>query len=360
MNSSSSSTTTTTTTATTTPNSNLSIWSFSYYINLWNKQFTEPDSSEETRRTVLRLTERFGETHPAFRMASYNEAVSFAKSKFKFLIVYIHSSQHPSSNSFCKEVLFTREFKEFIEANYIFWVCDVSTSIGLRMCNLLEVTTFPALSLICCNNVPGLTTSSQPVRLELFQGSQLSTKQSAMTIIRTSASHYEPSLVAAKADHDLREQDRFIRQEQDEAFLQSLREDQEKERIRLEKEEQERLEREREEKEEQDKINFQRELEERKQRKQKLFINEPKQKQPNGVDITKLVIRLHDGSKLQRNFLITDTIEFVMDFIDTHIQEPIENYVLSTHYPKKQLSNLNSTLKDEGLYPDSVLFLSEL
>ncbi|KAN0053379.1 hypothetical protein ACTA71_009829 [Dictyostelium dimigraforme] len=62
--------------------------------------------------------------------------------------------------------------------------------------HLSTLTTFPSSSLIYCNNVPGLTTSSQPI------------------ILRTSASNYELFFIA-KAKHDLREQD-SIRQEQDE------------------------------------------------------------------------------------------------------------------------------------------------
>eukprot|EP01133_Synstelium_polycarpum_P018867 gene18867-22567_t len=63
-----------------------------------------------------------------------------------------------------------------------------------------------------------------------------------------------------------------------------------------------------------------------------MFLDEPK------VDITRLAIRLFDGSRVQRNFKQSDTIQHVMDFVDTKITEPIENYVLSTNYPKQPIN----------------------
>ncbi|EGC36455.1 hypothetical protein DICPUDRAFT_77902 [Dictyostelium purpureum] len=353
MNPSSSSSTTTTTTTT---NRNTSTWG--YYTNLLLTYMTEPNPLEETRRTISNLTNRFGDTHPTFRNGIYTETVSFARSKFKFLIIYVHSSKNPNANSFCKDVLFTREFKEFIDEHFVFWACDINTSLGLRISNFLKATSYPFLSMISCNNIPGLTSTSDPVQLESFQDTQLLTKQSTIDAIRDHFAYYEPSLISAKADNDLREQDRFIRQEQDEEYLKSLKADQEKERIRLEKLEQERLEREREEQEERERLEFENRLLERKENKKKYYQVEPSLIKGSN-DVTKLVIRLHDGSKIQRNFLISSTIEYVMDYIDTLIQEPIEHYVLSTNFPKKRLTNLSVTLKDESLYPDAVLFLSE-
>ncbi|KAF2077436.1 hypothetical protein CYY_001285 [Polysphondylium violaceum] len=351
MSESSSSNYRSSTSRTTTSTIQGSMWSPSYYLNLWNRSFSEPDAVDETSKTLLRLTEKYGDTHPTFKTGSYNEALSHAKSNFKFLLVYVHSQAHPDAQSFCKDVLFTKDFKEYIDTSFVFWVCDVSTSIGLRMSNQLGATTYPFLSMIQPIVIPG----NQNLHHEIFQGTSLLSKSNVMTKINEVTSIYEPLLISARADHELREQDRFIRQEQDEAFLQSLREDQEKERIKREKEEQERLEQEQLEKEEQDRLEFERQLIERKERKQKLYIDEP----TKSATTTKLVFRLNDGSKVQRNFLESETIEYVMDYLDTLIPDPIENYILSTHYPKKQYHNLNNTLKEEGLVPDAVLFLSE-
>jgi len=328
-----------------------SIWSPSYYLNLWNRSFSEPDPVEETSKTLVSLTERYGDTHPTFKTGSYNEALSHAKSNFKFLLVYVHSQRHPDAQSFCKDVLFTKQFKEFIDNSFVFWVCDVSTSVGLRMSNQLGATTYPFISMVQPILIPG----NQNLHHEIFQGTSLLVQTNVVNKITEVSSVYEPLLISARADHEQREQDRFIRQEQDEAFLQSLKEDQEKERIKREKEEQERLEQEQLEREEQERLEFERQLVERKERKQKLYIDEPV-KSPT---TTKLVFRLNDGSKVQRNFIETETIEYVMDYLDTLIPDPIENYILSTHYPKKQYHNLSSTLKEEGLVPDAVLFLSE-
>ncbi|GAM26148.1 hypothetical protein SAMD00019534_093230, partial [Acytostelium subglobosum LB1] len=286
------------------------------------------DPIEETRRFLLDFYGKYGAQHPAFRDSSYNDAVQFARSQFKMLVVYVHSDKHPGAQSFCQDVIFTDAFTRFIDENFIIWACDVRSSNGLKISNLLEATTYPYMALICCNNIPGLSNGSQTLRLESFQGSTLNS-DNVVTLLTNAASTYEPSLIASKADHDQREMDRMIRMEQDEAYEMSLREDQEKERRareaeRLRQEEEDRVQREEEEREQAEK-----ELKLRKQQKEQMF-----SKEPTGTDITRLAIRLVDGSRVQRSFYITDTVKFVMDYVDTKIDEPIEEFVLSTNYPK--------------------------
>ncbi|EFA80158.1 5-aminolevulinate synthase [Heterostelium album PN500] len=308
--------------------------------------------TDETNRFLLDLYGLYGSQHPEFRNTSYNDAVQYARSQFKLLIVYVHSGSHPGAQQFCRDVIFTESFSRFIDENFIIWGCDVAYSNGLLISNNLEASTFPYLAIVCCNNIQGISNGSQTLRLEYFQGSSLNS-ENIINLLTNSASTYEPSLIAAKADHDLREQDRMIRMEQDEAYEISLREDQEKERRareeeRLKQEEEDRLLR-----EEQERVNAHNRLIEIKRAKESNFLVEPK------TNITRLAIRLVDGSRVQRNFNQTDTIQVVLDFVDTKIEESIDNFILSTNYPKRQLTELHQTLSEAGLVPDGSLFLSE-
>mmetsp|Transcript_10579 Transcript_10579/g.24649 ORF Transcript_10579/g.24649 Transcript_10579/m.24649 type:complete len:214 (+) Transcript_10579:2-643(+) len=84
---------------------------------------------------------------------------------------------------------------------------------------------------------------------------------------------------------------------------------------------------------------------------------------PAGTDTTKLRIMLPNGSKIDRKFLASGTIEAVRDFIDVHLGDngiPIETYSLSTNYPKRTFENDSITLTDAGLHPQSVLYVQDL
>ncbi|KYR02965.1 UAS domain-containing protein [Tieghemostelium lacteum] len=342
-----------TTTTTTLNNTQNTYWGYLYNLFKLNNSLSEPDPIEETRKTLFLLTERYGSTHPSFRQGSYNEAVSFAKSKFKILLIYIHSSKHPNSQQFCKEILFTREFKEFIDSTYVIWACDISTSIGFKVFNAMRASTFPYLGMLCCNSISGLTQGTQ-TKIEDFSGVSLQLPRDQIMSNMTGIYEiYGPHLVVAKSEQDQREQDRFIRQEQDEAYLISLKQDQEKERLEKERLQREQEEREREEQEEQERLQKESEMLDRKESKKIRF-----EQEPTGP-VSKVAIKLSDGTRIQRNFLKTDTIGDIMDYIDTKIQEPIDNYILMTSYPKKSLMNLDKTIFEEGLFPDALLFLSE-
>jgi hypothetical protein len=74
-------------------------------------------------------------------------------------------------------------------------------------------------------------------------------------------------------------------------------------------------------------------------------------------------IMLPNGSKIDRKFLASGTIEAVRDFIDVHLGDngiPIETYSLSTNYPKRTFENDSITLTDAGLHPQSVLYVQDL
>lgn len=44
----------------------------------------------------------YGEEHPAFYQGSYTQALSYAKSELKFLLIYLHNKDYRETSKFCR------------------------------------------------------------------------------------------------------------------------------------------------------------------------------------------------------------------------------------------------------------------
>lgn len=47
---------------------------------------------------------KYGRTHPTFYEGSYGQAIEDAKKELRFLLVYLHSSEHKDTEQFCRFV----------------------------------------------------------------------------------------------------------------------------------------------------------------------------------------------------------------------------------------------------------------
>ena len=45
---------------------------------------------------------KYGRTHPTFYQGSYSQAIQDAKKELRFLLVYLHSSEHKDTEGFCR------------------------------------------------------------------------------------------------------------------------------------------------------------------------------------------------------------------------------------------------------------------
>jgi len=75
-------------------------------------------------------------------------------------------------------------------------------------------------------------------------------------------------------------------------------------------------------------------------------------------EIVKIAFRLPDGSKQQRNFMKTDTVGRLYDYIDS-LEGELGTYELATSFPSHSLSNRDGSLESEGLYPRAVLHIRQ-
>jgi len=74
-----------------------------------------------------------------------------------------------------------------------------------------------------------------------------------------------------------------------------------------------------------------------------------------------LIIRLPNGSKLQRRFYSHDTLSVVFDFIESMGYNMEEQYELVSHFPKRTFDAPTLTLAEAGLFTGTrlIVFVQE-
>lgn len=140
------------------------------------------------------------------------------------------------------------------------------------------------------------------------------------------------------------QQNQLLRQQQEAAFQESLRVDREKDRRRQEEERQrqeEAREAERQEQERQDK------LRQWEQHREDIRRNMPPE--PESGDIVRVGLKFPSGARLERRFLLTDSLEFLYNVALTHDDCP-QNFSIQAVYPRKTL-RCTRTEDDEDQTP---------
>lgn len=298
---------------------------------------------------------QFGSTHPRFLDLAYANAVERAKKEFKFLVVYLHSDLHYNTHPFCFNTLCTTTVTDFINDNFFFWAASVQMSQGFQVNNTLGGSTYPFLAVLLCGTTQGIPNNGPITILEKIEGGTL-TEEELIQRLSSVLETWGQALINARLDKEEREIARKIREEQDTAYEESLRADQEKERKAQEECERIRVEEEKIKFEENERIKKEEERKKEQEEKARRVADEP---DSTDTDVTKFIIRLLDGSKIQRRFRGTDTLQKVFDFIDTKQSTPMSSCQLSTNYPKKIFTDATITLKSAGLTPQAMVFVSE-
>lgn len=287
----------------------------------------------------------------------------------------MHSSQHGDTPRFCREVLCTERVATFLEENFVLWGGDIKHEEAHRLAYLLGTTSYPFFAVVCnFSNSTSVNTYLQSegyntrfarsgaTILQRIQG--FITEDDLLAALTTVLESHGPLLIAARSDVIERERDRQMVEMQNRDFEESLRHDREKEEKKLEeqrrveekmRQEQEQLGREEESRrqEEKDRLESERRREEEKRRISQSLPPEP----PKSAEIAELAIRLTDGSRVTRRFMKDDSLKLLFEFIRT--KEHVDNYVVSTHYPRKTFTNPNMTIQEAGFYPQATLFVEE-
>ncbi|EGG15033.1 UBX domain-containing protein [Cavenderia fasciculata] len=76
-------------------------------------------------------------------------------------------------------------------------------------------------------------------------------------------------------------------------------------------------------------------------------------------NISTIQIKLPSGATLKRRYLLSDTIQDIIDFVDSKevVQKP--RYYLATNIPKQQFRDTTVTIQDAQLYPQVSVYVIE-
>eukprot|EP00092_Neocalanus_flemingeri_P023036 GFUD01024970.1.p1 GENE.GFUD01024970.1~~GFUD01024970.1.p1 ORF type:complete len:449 (+),score=165.34 GFUD01024970.1:71-1417(+) len=299
--------------------------------------------------------ETFGTEHPTFNRGSYSQVLEEAKRELKFLLVYLHCEDHQDTGRFCREVLSNPLVMDQVAAsNIIFWGCSVSRPEGYRVSQALRENTYPFMAMIVLRQNRMVVVGRREGMVQA---------DAMVQWIQDTVTDYEAFIVAARAERDERNLDREIRSEQEAAFADTLRRDQEREQRVREKEEVDR-------KEEEERERLRREELDRKDQivrlKVELAGEIPEEPELGGEDTVRVVIKLPGGQRLERRFLLSHSLKHIYYFVFCHPDSP-DQFDIVTNFPRRTLpckpgpaTPAPPSLKEAGFGKSEMLFVADL
>lgn len=263
--------------------------------------------------------------------------IEHGKREIRFVLIYIHSPSYREIDKFCSTVIAAQKFIDLINAeNLLFWSCSVDYPEGYKAYQSLKVNQYPFMALIGLKNHKMIVMK----KMEGFHN-----VDTVVATLRTAIQNNEFSLMAARLDRQERDMASLIRAQQDEAFEESLKADQEKERRKREErekiEQKERLERQKQQAEE-----------ERKQRisdmKKTLLADISPEPDPDRSNAWRIMFKLPNGTRLERRFLCTDPVKYLYYYVFCKEMELI-NFKLRTNFPTRDLPGHSPSVDDNSL-----------
>lgn len=340
-------------------------FSFAYSIFLSVTRFALSLIRPDPRRIVadplgdvfqfIREFERqYGTVHPVFYQGTYSQALNDAKQELRFLLVYLHGEEHQDTDEFCRSTLGNADVINFIDTSMLFWACSVKYPEGYRVSQTLRENTYPFLAVIVLrdNKMTAVARLEGPTEPDVL-----------IRRLQLIMNDNEASLIAARLERQERSLNQTLRQQQDEAYEESLRADQEKERRRRELQEQKnREEMERRERE----IAEQRRKEEIQRQKIELATQIPEEPTTDGPDILRLMIKLPVGTRLERRFNKNDSLKHLYYFVFCHEESP-DSFQIVTNFPRRVLPCEPTpscpeppTFAEAGLSNSEMVFVQDL
>jgi FAS-associated factor 2 len=165
-----------------------------------------------------------------FFEGGYTSALYITKRDARFLVVYLHSDEHDSTNQFVHETLLSPQtLKFFRDHNILVWGGDVHESEAYQVSNALNVTKYPYLGLLCLKSntqeTPEGTTSTAPALTCVSRVQGLVSPNNLIEKFSGQIERLEPSLISIREERQQQELSRVIREQQDQAYQASLQRD---------------------------------------------------------------------------------------------------------------------------------------
>lgn len=167
--------------------------------------------------------EKYSREHPVFYQGTFSQVLNDAKRELRFLLIYLHDSEGTDTELFCRDTLSSANVTRYINQNFLFWGCSVKSDEGRRTLNAIKANYYPFLAVLVLKE----NRMTIVGRLEGYSDPGLLVQRLTSVV-----NEFEINLVSARADRFEASINRSLRNQQDEAFMESLRADQEKERRR--------------------------------------------------------------------------------------------------------------------------------
>ncbi|KAF9917500.1 hypothetical protein BX616_000806 [Lobosporangium transversale] len=329
------------------------------------------DPASVAARFLREYEENYGTEHPNFYAGGYSAALSKAKNDLKYLVVYLHSDEHDATDAFCRETLANPELLSYLRSNdFLVWGGNVKETEGFQVATTLQTVRYPFIGLIALSQSTTGSSATKMVLIDRIEGP--STAEQIIQRLTQQVARQSAALERLRAERRERELAREIRQQQDDAYEQSLRADREK--ARQQKEAREAAERQ---KREEERLEAERLAAlERKERHMKyLFENLPEEPAAGEPGCATLSFKLWNGERIIRRFRGTEPVENVYVFIETiefrengskaDLQLEAEQHLGYTHeydfvlispFPRVKVTDREKLIKDEpALWPSASL-----
>lgn len=285
---------------------------------------------------IRRFTAKHGERCPRWQISGWEAAASRAQSEGLFLFVYLQSSMHQDTESFCADTLCAPAFVDYLNSTFLAWGGDIRYSDAFKLASSLRVCSYPYCGLLAFSGSRTrlITSVEGPIRPEALA-----------ELLQTALVEHGGLLWEERIVQEQRENDRRLREEQDAEYQQSLEADRARELERkraeeverqkqYEKEEAERLERERIEAERMEQERIALALEKRRESKKAILEEEP----IDEAEVAVIRVRFPSGETHQRKFSRQSSLQKVFDWVESLDCNVFQNFSLSTTYPRRILS----------------------
>jgi FAS-associated factor 2 len=176
---------------------------------------------------AIQYNQKYGMNHVDFYQGSYSQAVNEAKRDLKFLMVYLHQNDNKDCNTFATETMTNPDLVEFLNNSVLFWSCSKNLPEGHKVFNALKAKRCPFIGVIVYKH-------SRMTLVSKIEGPI--TAAELMLQMSNLIAEHEHDLIVARNDREQRSQTQLLRQQQDEAYLESLKQDREKQRKKQQEE----------------------------------------------------------------------------------------------------------------------------
>lgn len=304
--------------------------------------------SRETTTCISNYERQFGRHHPDAFPGTFEQAVAKARREFKFVLVYLHSSLHDDTASFCRDSLGSDTIVDMVNHNFLFWMGSISLKQGYLLSSSLGVTSYPFMGLV-------YTLDGRMTAVGHKEGS-VGVEDLASWFTDVLETH-GPQLIVQRNEQQGLDQARQLRDEQDREYLEGL----ERDRLREREEEEARQAKERAELEAA--MAEERRQEMAKQQEEDLAARvlaaksslppEPAAGEPSAH----IAVRLPAGGRLVRRFNASHKVEVLYLWVLGFAELEYDDFELCMSHPRKILSDREVTLEEAGLMPQAALFV---